>query len=350
MQQVSSSFPDFNGYKIYSNIKRSCTAQRKDHPLSLACLGRMRIPPYKNPTVSQPHLRPLKRKHEEFRNTPRPMPKHVAGQICLVDGKSGQFDQRHLQAYVQSEHSIRRYLAHQQLSNFRQPVSPNSSFSFTQNAAQKDAVVSNEWRREWDEVYGDLAPSRPLSMLMEPVYINLNTHLRRAKRVFLSHFDINDEPAGRIAQRLRQEEKERKRFQQDLQEASDEKIREIRRVKERFEVRRAARKAEVVDLTDDNQMETEVPWTHKDIVDLENLPPPRSGNYGGCRCSHYFSNELQTQIAPWEPRALNSIANPWASPTNFAESDNYRQQGSVSGVQAPDQLASREIFGHYRCV
>ncbi|KAH7359790.1 hypothetical protein BKA66DRAFT_445121 [Pyrenochaeta sp. MPI-SDFR-AT-0127] len=103
-----------------------------------------------------------------------------------------------------------------------------------------------------------LAPSRPLSLLLQPANINLKTHARKAQSVYLSHFDVDDEPQGRITQRLRTEEKKRKRRERYLRgQVNEERARALKRDLRRRELEYTGHIVEVIDLTEDDVEELE---------------------------------------------------------------------------------------------
>jgi hypothetical protein len=112
-----------------------------------------------------------------------------------------------------------------------------------QSATYKDATSPNMWYQEWQAKPKDFAPSRPLNLLNEPLYIDMATHTRKASRVRLNHWDRDMEPDGTFVQRL-QREKEITRRNNATQKT-------IQGVK-REDTKRAAQRAEVVDLTVDD--------------------------------------------------------------------------------------------------
>ncbi len=67
--------------------------------------------------------------------------------------------------------------------------------------ALAEEKVSWDWTCEWDATPESLAPSRPVSLLLEPAPINLITHSRVAKRAALDYYDADNEPRGRMLQR-----------------------------------------------------------------------------------------------------------------------------------------------------
>ncbi|KAF1850602.1 uncharacterized protein K460DRAFT_249616, partial [Cucurbitaria berberidis CBS 394.84] len=172
-----------------------------------------------------------------------------------------------------TEH-MRQYLARKQFSRMKTSNTPNVLPLSRDIVRLKEAITTSEWHREWQTAPHSLAPSRPLSLLMEPTEINLKTHIRKAKRVYLCHFDANHEPQGRITQRLGEEERERKRMVRYLgEEREAEKTREKQLEEKRKEVRTASRAAEVIDLTGDDAVDFGMVWRTANVENVENLPP-----------------------------------------------------------------------------
>ncbi|KAJ4364543.1 hypothetical protein N0V83_009139 [Neocucurbitaria cava] len=161
----------------------------------------------------------------------------------------------------------------------------------------KKAITTNAWRREWEVASHDMAPSRPLSLLTEPANINLKSHTRKARRVFLSHFDADNEPQGRLTQRLREEERERKIIEQYLEVERDTEIERRRRLaKEREKVKLAAHTAEVIDLTKDDLADFVPTWEILPADDADKSPLPFELEFWNPICSFdYPSGQLEQE-------------------------------------------------------
>lgn len=120
---------------------------------------------------------------------------------------------------------------------------------------QKDAMVMNSWLSEWATAPYDPLPSYPdpLLLLTEPTAINMKTHTRNAKKVYLCHFYEHMIPEGRAQQETRSRKaEERKAKKRSLQDACTDTAAEAEKEDGRKRVRRAVRQADVIDLTEDD--------------------------------------------------------------------------------------------------
>jgi hypothetical protein len=117
---------------------------------------------------------------------------------------------------------------------------PRAVTAKSQDAPSEYAVTTGTWLRDWQIDPKGFAPSRPLSLLLEPMHINIPAHTRKANAVTLNHWDCDMEPDGTFAQRVKRE-KERTRQNQFFKKI----IQDV----QREDVKRAALRADVIDLT-----------------------------------------------------------------------------------------------------
>jgi hypothetical protein len=106
-----------------------------------------------------------------------------------------------------------------------------------------DSAISKTWHDEWEIEPKQFGPTRPLTLLNQPAHINLRTHPRDAKRVYLNHWDREHEPDGTSTQRLILERKQAEVDKQAVIQKAGKKEERRRKVKQ------AARISDVVDLT-----------------------------------------------------------------------------------------------------
>jgi hypothetical protein len=148
---------------------------------------------------------------------------------------------------------------------------PNPQFPYfchdeSANTAFKDAIIANAWLQEWQTAPKDFEPSRPLSLLNEPLSIDMATYPRKTSQVYLNHWDRDHEPNGTTSQRLAREDMRSKKLEQDQVFES------IKQEAERSKVKQAAKNAEVIDLTEDDRVENEAPWRRPAFENAENYP------------------------------------------------------------------------------
>lgn len=167
-----------------------------------------------------------------------------------------------------------RFDARRQM-KFRQHRAPNAiaidtseeRFGSSSNHDPHHCIKMSEWLADWETAPADPLPSsiNILSLLYEPAKISLHSHATKAKAVALVHYDANMVPKGRAIQDQRLEEEAIERFhKQDAGELAH----ELNLLEKRKEVVRAAKEAEVIDLTQDSKPLNRAPW---------NLPLGSSG-------------------------------------------------------------------------
>ncbi|EUC46056.1 hypothetical protein COCMIDRAFT_93827 [Bipolaris oryzae ATCC 44560] len=122
-----------------------------------------------------------------------------------------------------------------------------------------DKTISKTWHDEWETEPRPFGPRRPLALLNQPVQINLRTHPRNAKRVYLNHWDRQHEPNGTFAQRLVIEK------QQVRMDRRTQIIRAEHQDERRRKVKQAAMNADVIDLTGDGTTDEKSSWRHDSV-------------------------------------------------------------------------------------
>ncbi|KAJ6199102.1 hypothetical protein J3E72DRAFT_311867 [Bipolaris maydis] len=148
-----------------------------------------------------------------------------------------------------------------------------------QITTRDDRAISKTWHDEWDTEPRPFGPRRPLALLNQPVQINLRTHPRNAKRVYLNHWDRQHEPNGTTAQRLVIQKK------QDRMERRTMLLRAEQQEERRREVKQAAMNADVVDLTGDSTSNEKGPWRHDSVGHARRFTPGViHGNYRSQCC------------------------------------------------------------------
>ncbi|EMD62529.1 hypothetical protein GGP41_001959 [Bipolaris sorokiniana] len=134
-----------------------------------------------------------------------------------------------------------------------------------QITTRDDRAISKTWHDEWETEPRPFGPRRPLALLNQSVQINLQTHPRNAKRVYLNHWDRQHEPNGTTAQRLVIQERQVRMERRTMI------LRAEQQEERRREVKQAAMNADVVDLTGDGISDEKGPWRH-DSVGHAGLP------------------------------------------------------------------------------
>lgn len=132
-----------------------------------------------------------------------------------------------------------------------------------------------DWHNEWATAPDDPLPSNlsHLDLLNQPAKINMKNHAQNARRVSLIYYDVNMVPEGRVMQDLRREkEAEELRLTRDAENF----VLEMERVERRHEVVKAARLAEVIDLTEDDMVDIRV---SRNLPSNMAMRPPMNAQY-----------------------------------------------------------------------
>jgi hypothetical protein len=109
------------------------------------------------------------------------------------------------------------------------------------------------WLGEWERASNDPLPSniQSLSLLVLPTGVDLENHSENAKEAQLIHYCPDMTPEGRMVQELRLIDELDEQLKSHLERGEEEQAREIERCKERSTVVEQSRRAEVIDLTED---------------------------------------------------------------------------------------------------
>jgi hypothetical protein len=120
-------------------------------------------------------------------------------------------------------------------------------------------ITMNEWLDEWRTAPDDPLPSsiRALSLINEPAGLDLDSHEQQAQNVMLGHYYPEMIPEGRAQQSFELEQKRREANGHRGQEALDA-VQQVRRMKERQGVIKAAQSTWTIDLTEDDTVQRDV--------------------------------------------------------------------------------------------
>jgi hypothetical protein len=146
-----------------------------------------------------------------------------------------------------------------------EPDSHENAATGAQVATYQDAVITRAWHDEWKAELDEIGTPKPLLLLTRAANIDMDNHAWRTKLVYLCYWDQDHEPDGVIAQRLAKAKRSREKEQVTAHMASEQDMRRKR-------VKQAAQKAEVVDLTGDDDVGESKLWSHAGAENMENYP------------------------------------------------------------------------------
>jgi len=205
--------------------------------------------------------------------------------------------------------------------------------------SSQESIMMDDWHSEWATAPCDPLPSNlnHLYLLNEPANIDMKDHALRAEKVSLIHYDINLVPEGRAQQELRwAEEAAERRLKQDVEDF----VCEMERAERREQVVKAAKRAEVVDLTED---ETTSKNVHRTLPPL-NIATRQQGHPRTESNALPFDSEYYSYDLPILPKPCARPAKaPWRAsiPNAPQRPRTFRQR---TAFEEPTDFAVRSIF------
>lgn len=203
-----------------------------------------------------------------------------------------------------------------------------------------DLSIMNDWHSEWETAPRDPLPSNPdrLFLLNKLAMINLKLHSSRARKVKLIAWDGDHMPEG-VRDQLKRWARERSepRLKKDAEELA-----KLERSRKRVEVSRAAKEADVIDLTGDGAENRRAHQKHRRCAAIH-----QRRQTGGLRLPQSPRSRTARAI-PSMSAASRPADQLVALPTALAPSGPFQQQRPQPQYQPATSAMNSGDFSHSR--